>query len=74
MTKLLTTRPAADYIRERGISLAHTTLQDWRIQKRGPAWSKVAGRVYYAPEDLDRWIEEKLAKGRRDPLADAAAE
>ena len=73
MNKLLTTRAAADYIRERGITLSHTTLQDWRTQRRGPPWSKVAGRVYYAPSDLSRWIDERLAENRQEP-AGAAAE
>jgi len=53
MAELLTTREAAGYLR-----LAITTLEHWRLEGRGPAFSKMGRQVRYRRADVDRWLAE----------------
>jgi hypothetical protein len=55
----LSEREAALYL---GVVTART-LQDWRTNGVGPAYSKLGRRVCYAVEDLDAFI----AGGRVEP-------
>lgn len=43
--------------------LAHKpkTLAMWRLQRKGPPWVKVGGRVFYFKADLDSFIRGKAA-------------
>jgi hypothetical protein len=34
------------------------TLNEWRVLGRGPKYQKIAGRVYYAVEELDKFFRE----------------
>lgn len=40
-----------------------TTIRDWKIQGRGPAYYKIGRHVMYSREDLDEYI----ASCREDP-------
>lgn len=55
--QLLNTQEAADAVR-----LARMTLVKMRVEGRGPVFTKVGRRVFYRPEDLERWIMD----GRRE--------
>lgn len=39
------------------IGYTPNTLAQYRCLKIGPAYIKVRGRVLYAVEDLDKWVE-----------------
>jgi hypothetical protein len=39
------------------------TLRIWRYRKRGPAYVKVSGKVFYLKSDLEKFVLE----GRVDP-------
>lgn len=46
------------------------TLRKFRMQDRGPKWTKPEGRVLYDVRDLDAWLES----GRRIPSVRAGKE
>lgn len=46
------TLEAAQYL-----DISAVTLEGWRNQKKGPAYCKPMGKVYYLKEDLDKWLE-----------------
>ena len=50
--KYLTATDAAEYI-----GYTPNTLSQYRSKKIGPSYRKVRGRVLYAVEDLNRWVE-----------------
>jgi hypothetical protein len=35
------------------------TLEKWRVLGTGPAYYRIGGRVYYFPEDIQRYIESQ---------------
>jgi hypothetical protein len=49
----LTSRDAALYL---GHSLGR--LATWRLERTGPAWCRVGGKIFYKKEELDRFIAE----------------
>ena len=49
----LSEREAAQYLGP----IAVRTLQDWRSQGVGPAYSKLGKRIAYAVADLDAYLE-----------------
>lgn len=51
------------------IGISPETLYAWRVRRHGPAWSKIAGRVWYDRADVLSWI----AAQRVDPSAGIAA-
>lgn len=53
MSELLTTRETADYLR-----LAINTLEHWRLEGRGPAFTRFGRQVRYRRADVDRWLAE----------------
>ena len=53
MTELLTTREAAGYLR-----LAITTLEHWRLEGRGPAFTRFGRQVRYRRAEVERWLSE----------------
>jgi hypothetical protein len=63
MTKKLTPREAADYLKR-----SAKTLSRWRTQGKGPPFIKKEGLVMYDQTVIDRWLEEGLvnsvAEGR----------
>ena len=50
--KYLTAADAAQYV-----GYTPNTLAQYRCRKIGPSYLKVRGRVLYAIEELDRWVE-----------------
>ena len=52
---LLTPDDAAEFL-----SLATTTLADWRWQRKGPPWIPISrGCVRYSKEALEAWLERR---------------
>jgi hypothetical protein len=51
----LTTADAAKYV-----GYTPNTLAQYRCRRIGPSYLKVRGRVLYAVEELDRWIESHV--------------
>ena len=57
--KNLRTEAAARYL-----TLDPATLADWRSEPdKGPHYRKVCGRVVYAIDDLDAWLEQHPLQG-----------
>lgn len=50
--ELLTAREVSELLR-----VTIPTLQLWRLQKRGPAYSKVGRRVLYSKQDIEAFVE-----------------
>lgn len=59
--RFLTTPEAA-----RRVGLSHRTLEKHRSYGTGPAYRKLGGRVLYAIDELDAWVE----LGRRSSTSD----
>jgi excisionase family DNA binding protein len=53
MAELLTTREAAEYLR-----LSESSLNHWRLEGRGPAFTRFGRQVRYRRADVDRWLTE----------------
>lgn len=56
--RVFNTREASLYT---GVPIS--TLRKYRMEDRGPKWTKPEGRALYFKEDLDTWLES----GRRIP-------
>ena len=56
MARLLTAGDAAFYLR-----LSIHTLNAKRSAGTGPIFLKLGGRVFYRPEDIERWILSRRA-------------
>lgn len=50
--KYLTATDAASYV-----GYTNNTLAQYRCRRIGPSYMKARGRVLYAVEDLDKWVE-----------------
>ncbi|CTQ69499.1 helix-turn-helix transcriptional regulator [Roseibium alexandrii] len=55
-TNLLNENKAAEYL---GLSVR--TLQAWRVRGGGPTFVKAGRAVRYRPDDLNAWINERMA-------------
>jgi hypothetical protein len=55
--ELLTETEAAALLR-----LKVKTLQAWRQLKRGPRFTKLGSRVFYARGDLERFIQQNIVE------------
>ena len=40
------------------LGLAEQTLASWRVEGKGPVFVKAGRRVFYRPEDIERWAQE----------------
>lgn len=60
----LTTAKAA-----RALGLAPGTLAKLRLSGNGPSYYKLGRRVLYRREDLEIWLESRLARGTSDANA-----
>jgi len=57
----LSEKEATEYLCERGVQIAQTTLAAWRYrQNRNLKFYKFGFRVRYNVNDLDAWIESCL--------------
>ncbi|WP_428521991.1 helix-turn-helix transcriptional regulator [Roseibium sp.] len=55
-SNLLNETKAAEYL---GLSVR--TLQAWRVRGGGPTFVKAGRAVRYRPDDLNAWINERMA-------------
>jgi hypothetical protein len=61
--QLLLRKLASLYIKEKfGICVGHQTLARKAVEGGGPPFLRFGNRVYYDPDDLDRWVIEQLGK------------
>lgn len=60
--------PAEVVARYKG-AITEKTLANWRVNRDGPAWTKVGGRVLYPLGSLVEWERARTVAGR---VADAA--
>src|SRR5436190_2851188 len=60
----LPTEAASDYLRSRGVTVAPTTLKQWRYLGRGPAYHREisSGRVFYRQPDLDAFSTSSMQR------------
>jgi hypothetical protein len=56
---------AAQYLTERGLTTAKTTLQKWVTTGGGPTYRRFGHRAVYLPTDLDQWAAEKITAPRK---------
>lgn len=38
------------------LGIEPNTLERWRMRGVGPAYYRIAGRIFYDPADIDNWI------------------
>lgn len=43
------------------LKLSPRTLEAWRMNKRGPKWVKLHGKVYYPASMFNLWVNDTLA-------------
>lgn len=55
--QILSTEQAAKYLESCGAPFSKKTLEVWRCYGRGPAYRKIGRRVFYRPEDLDKYLD-----------------
>jgi predicted DNA-binding transcriptional regulator AlpA len=55
--KYLTCKAAAEFL-----GLKPGTLATWRSEKRGPKYFKIGRACFYAPADLDAWIQKQAVE------------
>lgn len=60
--KKLTTAEASQFLIEQGFRFTAATLMRYRGTRRGPAFLKVGGRVFYTPADLTAWIDARTQR------------
>ena len=59
--RFLRRKEASDYVKEQyGVPCEDSTLAKYASTGGGPVFRKFGGKAMYTPEDLDRWVEEKL--------------
>ncbi len=58
--KNLRTEEAAEYLRQLGIEISPNTMVMWRVHQRGPAYRKIVNKVYYDPEELERFAQGRI--------------
>ncbi len=44
------------------IGVAPKTLMEWRVKKRGPAYIRRVGRIYYDRTDISEWLSRNRAE------------
>ena len=70
----LTTRQASDYLLARhGVTVAPATLTKRRCVGGGPAFVRMLRAVYYAPAELDKWVDTQITASLRS-TSDLAAQ
>jgi excisionase family DNA binding protein len=56
---LLTRKEASEYLRLKPITLAQ-----WALNRRGPIYYKVGGKILYKQQELEEWLKAQ----QRPPL------
>lgn len=54
---MLTTKEAAEFLR-----LKPATMQNWRVNGKGPKYYKPSGIVFYSKEDLIDWLKSGIVE------------
>jgi len=64
---LLSDKESVSYLHERGIKTTTATMKNQRSYgKWNLKFHRLAGRIYYDPDDLDQWIDQnRFAEGGR---------
>lgn len=39
-----------------------STLNHWRVERKGPPFVRLGARIAYRGQDLNRWIQEKTVQ------------
>ena len=55
--ELLTSEESQDFLR-----VSQQTLANWRVQKIGPPYIKLGGKVLYRISDLEEWLDSRLVR------------
>jgi len=61
LPKVITAKTAAHYV-----GLSESTLSKLRLNGNGPVYCKLGRRVVYRPEDLDHWLQSRIARDTSD--------
>lgn len=64
MRRLRTAKGASEYLREKGLSVAESTLGKLRVVGGGPRFHKWGRQPLYDEPDLDEWSEQRLGVPR----------
>jgi len=59
--RYLTRKEAAEYVKEKGLPCAPSSLCTWATTGGGPNFRKFGRNVVYLPEELDVWIDSRLS-------------
>ncbi|MBZ9810711.1 hypothetical protein [Mesorhizobium sp. ESP-6-2] len=57
---LLNPKQASHYLREKGVIRSPVTLRNLRVKGGGPQFRKLGNNVFYEPQLLDEWINNRL--------------
>ena len=63
--RLLSSREASEFLASFGISRKPATLNRLRCQGGGPTFRRIGRAVYYEPEALRRWVNERITQPLR---------
>jgi len=61
LPKVITAKVAARFV-----GLSESTLAKLRLNGNGPVYCKLGRRVVYRPEDLDHWLQSRIARDTSD--------
>lgn len=59
--RYLTRAESAEYLKNRGLPTAKTTLQKYATVGGGPRYRRFGNRAVYLKSDLDSWVDSKLS-------------
>jgi hypothetical protein len=63
--KLLSSREASEFLARFGVSRKPATLNRLRCQGGGPRFRRIGRAVYYEPEALRSWVDERITRPLR---------
>ncbi|MEW5728283.1 MAG: helix-turn-helix domain-containing protein [Pseudomonadota bacterium] len=64
--RYLTRREASEYLKQKGLPVAPTTLAKYVTVGGGPIYQSFGRMARYRPSDLDAWVQERLSAPRRN--------
>src|SRR5690348_11851498 len=65
MRRLRTAKGASEYLKEKGLTIAESTLGKYRVIGCGPRFRKWGRQPLYDETDLDEWADRRLGALRR---------
>lgn len=66
--RFLNRRQAAEYVRATGLPCAVKTLEKLACVGGGPEMVKFGRRVFYTPDALETWIDERVSAPRANTI------